>query len=296
MAEAARWGPFELLHRVEAGPMLESWVALRRAPNGSEQRVWLERVSPKAGTDVARLVRERAEAASRLTLATVVRIIDHGEIDGETFVASKLVDGMDPASMLRAMEGRSERFELAAAIFITSELARALQHAHHARVVHGDVLAGDTRIGFGGEVKLGGFAIAAARATGKPGGGRGDDAAGDLLGLGVVAHQLLTGRRPADRSEGASALHHLEVVDPSGGATTMAFAGVVERLLEPDAAVRLSSAGLLVAALGAFEQPEDLRRMLGTLVRRHMSTMVAPRLDAATLARLRTALGPRFDD
>jgi len=295
MTEPARWGPFELLHRVDAGPTLETWVALRRAPNGAEQRVWLERVLDTAGTDVARRVLARAEAASRLTQATVVRIIEHGEIDGVAFVASKLVDGMDLASMLRAMEGRSERFELATVIFITSELARALQHAHHARVVHGDVQAGDIRIGFAGEVRLGGFAIAPVRAASGPDRGRGDDAAGDLLGLGVVAHQLLTGKRPLDGAEGTSALHQLELVDPSGGATTMAFASVVERLLEPDPGVRLASAGLLVAALGAFDQPEALRRELGTLVRRHMSTMVAPRLDAATLARLRTALGSGED-
>lgn len=296
MTEAVRWGPFELLHRIDAGPMVETWVALRRSPGGAEQRVWLERLLPSAGADVAAAVLARAAAASRLTQATVVHIIEHGEIDGVAFVASKLVDGMDLSAMLRAMEGRSERFELSTAIFITSELARALHGAHHARVVHGDVTASDIRIGFGGEVKLGGFAIAAARAANKPEGGRGDDPAGDLLGLGVVAHQLLTGHRPSDGSEGVSALHHLEVVDSSGGATTMAFSGVVERLLEPDPSVRLSSAGLLVAALGAFDQPDDLRRELGTLVRRHMSTMVAPRLDAATLARLRSALGTPSDD
>ena len=296
MTELARWGPFELLHQVDAGPMLETWIALRRSPSGSEQRVWLERLSPTAGAEVAELVLARAKNASRLTHASVVRIIEHGEIEGTAFVASKLVDGMDLSAMLRAMEARGERFELGTAIFVTSEVARALQHAHHARVVHGDVCAADVRIGFSGDVKLGGFGIAPARAAGTAAAGRGDDAGGDLLGLGVVAHQLLTGHRPPDVSDGASALHHLEIVDASGGATTMVFAGIVERLLEPDPSVRISSAGLLVAALGAFEQPEDLRKQLGSLVRRHMSTMVAPRLDAATLARLRTALGNSGSD
>jgi len=287
MSEPARWGPFELLHQVESGPIFESFIALRRSPGGAEQRVWLERVADEASAELAGIALARAKAASTMSHPNVVRVVEHGTLEGSAFVASKLVDGIDLATMLRAMEARGERFDLAVAIAITADLARGLQHAHHARVVHGDLVASDVRIGFGGEVKLGGFAIAPVRAPAAASRG----AADDMLALGIVAHQMLTGKRPFEGADGASAPHALEIVDSSGGATTMAFAGMVERLLDPDASRRVSSAGLLVAALGAFDRPEDLHRSLGSLVRRHMSTMIAPRIDAATLARLRTALG-----
>jgi serine/threonine-protein kinase len=99
--------------------------------------VALKLISEKiSGNQVFRARIERElDAARRLTEPHVVPIRDYGEIDGQFYVDMQLIEGTD----LRAMLTRHGQLSPADAVAIMRQIAAALDAAHAAGVIHGDV-------------------------------------------------------------------------------------------------------------------------------------------------------------
>ena len=163
----------------------------------------------------ARFERE-AKLAARLDHPHIVPIFSVGQRAGVAFYTMRLVKGGSVEQIITPGEG----MELARAIGILRDVAAALDYAHANGVVHRDIKPANILLGDSGHALVADFGIArafggdsanTATATGvvgspaymSPEQWRGEkvDGRADQYALGVLAFELLTGKRPfADSS------------------------------------------------------------------------------------------------
>ena len=119
-----------------------------------ERRLAIKLLRPEITDDAgrARLLRE-ARALAKLQHPNVVAVHDVGEVDGDVFIATELVDG-EP--MGRWQLGRPASEVIAA----YAQAARGLWAAHRAGLIHRDVKPSNILIGTDGRVRIGDFGLA----------------------------------------------------------------------------------------------------------------------------------------
>ncbi len=161
---------------------------------------------PDAGTRF----RTEATAAAKLTHPNAVLVYDLGRDGDDDYLVMELVEGVNLADVIR--DGPLEPGQAAA---VGQRVAAALGTAHEAGIVHRDVKPGNVLLTAEGEAKLADFGIARAlgAATARltrtgmvlgtarylaPEQLRDEaiDARADVYALGLVLHEVLTGRAP----------------------------------------------------------------------------------------------------
>jgi hypothetical protein len=231
-----------------------SLVERARDLRGGED-VALKRLRPEFSNNPSlrrRFLRE-GELARRLNDSTIVRVLDVGDEAKEPFLVLELVEG----ATLRQLLGQGKRFDLRAARAVVTPLARALDHAHAAGIVHRDVKPENIFV-TGWAVKLGDFGnarvVSLASVTGASltwgtpeyvapelfSRGRADPRS-DLYSVGVILYEMLTGRAPWSRAE---TLGRLAAKQPPFLPPTGAGEGIdrlVADLLAPDPSDRPAS-------------------------------------------------------
>ncbi|MHC5040479.1 MAG: serine/threonine-protein kinase, partial [Planctomycetota bacterium] len=150
-----------------------------------------------------------AKASGRLSHPNVVRGIDAGEVEGRYFFAMEFIDGPSLDRII-AVGGRLPEWR---ALKITSDIAKALEHARANKVVHRDVKPGNILVGSDGTAKLADLGLAvrldtdgqkAGIAMGTPDyispeqirGLPDVDARSDIYSLGMTLYHMLTGHPP----------------------------------------------------------------------------------------------------
>nr|HEX4315953.1 serine/threonine-protein kinase [Kofleriaceae bacterium] len=211
-----------------------------------------------------RVVRE-AQAMARLAHPNVVAVHEVGTFDGSVYVAMELVGG----ETLRAWTARVRPWRDVARVLI--EVARGLAAVHAADLVHRDVKPDNVVIGDDGRARIADFGLAYRdRDRGNDGGsdrdsggggdadgvagtpaymapevlrGGGGDAASDQFAFGVMAYELLAGRRPFTGASWAALVRAIDDGPPSaiGGACPTWLDAIVRRCLAPEAARRHAS-------------------------------------------------------
>src|SRR6476620_2738101 len=218
---------YSLTSRIASGGMGDVWAA--------DDTVLSRSVAVKVlrpGTDeeevFARRFRSEALFTANLYHPNIATVFDYGEHDNLAYLVMELVPG-EPLSALVQREGALEPEQ---ARSIMGQAALALGAAHEAGVVHRDVKPANILVTPDGTVKLTDFGIARAvdgsghTQTGEVLGtphylspeqalGEAATGASDLYALGVVAHEMLSGRRPFDRGTPvATALSHVNEPPP----------------------------------------------------------------------------------
>jgi eukaryotic-like serine/threonine-protein kinase len=215
--EAPQVGPWRLLRPLGEGGMGRVWLAER--DDGQVQRqvaLKLPHAGPGQSALAARLLRERQLLAS-LEHPNIARLYDVGlTADGRPYLVMQYVDG-EPitAACDRRRLGVDERL----AVF--RRVLAAVQHAHQRLVLHRDLKPSNILLDAAGQPSLLDFGVARpldeATAAGTPAhtltglhgppltpeyaapeqlAGEPLSTACDVYALGVVLHELLTGRRP----------------------------------------------------------------------------------------------------
>ncbi|HXK13437.1 MAG TPA: serine/threonine-protein kinase [Gaiellaceae bacterium] len=212
--------------------------------------------------------KREALAAARLSgNHDIVTIFDVDEHDGRPIIVMEYLAG----GSLDKLVDNAKPLETAQVLDWLADAAAALDAAHAAGIVHRDVKPGNLLLDDRNHVKVADFGIASAAGmdsftqTGtilgtagylSPEQARGEraTAASDRYALGVVAWELLTGRRPfQSETPTAEALAHVNTPVPSVHAANWAvpasFDPVFERALAKDPAARYPHASEFVAEL-----------------------------------------------
>lgn len=278
--------------------MAETFEAIRTGPGGFSQRVCLKVVLPffRDRQDFKELFEREARLAAKLRHSNVVGVIDFGQIDGVTYMALELVDGVDLASLLDAQpSGRLSHEHVA---LVGHELAAALQHAHDPRregssggpednaIIHRDLSPSNVLVSHRGEILLTDFGVAKAitgtarqqsAVKGKvpymsPEQLRADklDGRADLFALGVLLFETLCGQRPFQGEHDPATIMQIlngqrASLRDLAPAAPPELCDAIESLLEPDRDDRPENAGAVLELLDPFVPPPPVRRELGKM-------------------------------
>jgi predicted Ser/Thr protein kinase len=212
--------------------------------------------------------KREALAAARLSgNHNIVTIFDVGEHDGRPIIVMEYLAG----GSLEKRVGGKKPCGIEQVLEWLDEAASALDAAHAAGIVHRDVKPGNLLLDDRDHVKVADFGIASAAGmdsftqTGtilgtagylSPEQARGEraTAASDRYALGIVAWELLTGKRPfQSAAPTAEALAHVNSPVPSAhaanGALPTSFDAVFERALAKDPSARYPRASDFVGEL-----------------------------------------------
>src|SRR5262245_9839501 len=242
-----------------------------------ERQVAVKALLDRYATDEAvrrRFLREALAAARLSGHRHVVTVYDVGEHDGRPFIVMAYMAGGSVEERLRHMLPPP-----AQALDWLEQAGAALDVAHREGILHRGVKPGNLLLDDGDTVHVGDFGIA--RAAGldsltSPGmllgtagylspeqaAGMSATGASDRYALGIVAFELLAGRRPfASESPTVEAIAHGDAPIPSAHETNpglpRALDGVFDRALAKSPEARHASCDELVAELrGAFWQAE----------------------------------------
>jgi serine/threonine-protein kinase len=214
------FGNYEILSLIGRGGMAEVYRARVRSGAYAGKVVALKRLMPEHSEDLAYvdLFTGEADIGRWLDHPHIVQLIDAGVNENVYYIAMEWVEGHDLASILYRCQELRVVFPVEFAVYMVQCLLEGLAYAHaafnptgtHLRLVHCDVTPSNVFVSHSGEVKLGDFGVARARAVvgdgqsyGKPSYLAPEQIAGaevnprvDLWAVAVILYEILAGRRP----------------------------------------------------------------------------------------------------
>ncbi len=223
---------FEVIRRLGTGGMAEVFLAKKRGAEGTFKLLVVKRILPAHGSSqkFRSMFAEEAQLATRLNHPNIVQVYDFQDYGEEgQLLSMEYVEGPDLRRLNRAAKAKGERLSPFIAAHIVAEVAKGLHYAHERKdeggapleIVHRDVSPQNVLLSFDGAVKVADFGIATANVfrqepgvlKGKtsymsPEQARGEkvDRRSDIYSLGVVFHELLTGRPLHGAAEGKELL------------------------------------------------------------------------------------------
>jgi eukaryotic-like serine/threonine-protein kinase len=217
---AEQFGPYLVYEQLGMGGMATVHRAETTGLAGFRRPVALKRMLPHvaANEDLVRSFVREARLASHLRHANVAQTYELGKVDDIYFIAMELVLGRTLRDILRCCAKTSTRIPIPVSLNILTQVCDALDYAHDLTddsgqplgIIHRDVSPSNVIVAEGGVVKLIDFGIAKASAAGMQtmsGTIKGKfgymapeylagkiDSRADLFAVGIIAHELLTGR------------------------------------------------------------------------------------------------------
>ncbi len=215
------YGKYYLIDRIAVGGMAEVYAARSFSTGGFAKTLVIKRILERYSSDPAfvSMFIDEAKISVGLQHGNVVQVYDFGKIKDSYYLAMEWVDGRDIKRMFSKLSRRKEVMPVDFALYIAHEACKALQYAHNLSdmsgtpmgIVHQDISPSNLVLSFSGQVKVVDFGIAATQALtneakdginwGKvqyvaPERLRSKRATprSDLFSLGVVLHEMLTGR------------------------------------------------------------------------------------------------------
>ena len=224
LAEVLRFGRYEPLFRIGIGGMAEVYAARIRGEAGFQKLVAVKRMLPHLSGDqrFVNMFLDEARLAASITSPHVVQTLDLGRAEDDSlYIVMELAVGVTLADVMRWHGDRGDLCDPGVALELLAQAAQGLDDAHEARaptgeplhLVHRDISPQNILVGIDGRARVSDFGIAHAvhlRRThtqvGEKKGkfsyfspeqafGRPLDRRSDVFSLGIVAWELLSGRR-----------------------------------------------------------------------------------------------------
>src|SRR5688500_17539433 len=275
-----RLADFEITRRLGAGGMAEVFLAKKRGAEDTFKLLVLKRILPAYGNSrrFRTMFAEEAQLATRLNHPNIVQVYDFQDYGDEgQLLSMEFVEGPDLRKLMRAAQAKGQRVPPYVSAYVMSEIAKGLHYAHERKdeagkpidIVHRDVSPQNMLLSFDGAVKIADFGIASANlfreepgvlkgktAYMSPEQARGERVTRrtDIYSLGVVFHELLTGRALHGTAEGPELLEavragRVEPPSPFVRELPRELGAIVMKSLARDPAERYSSAREVAAAL-----------------------------------------------
>jgi serine/threonine-protein kinase len=310
-----RLGEFRLLRKLGAGGMGVVYLADQTSLG---RRVALKVMRPElAGSeDALQRFQREAAAIAQLRHRGIVAVHAAGEDRGVRYLAMEYLPGASLDELLRGAAERGETIPPARAARWGLEIARALESAHAAGVVHRDVKPSNVRIGEDGSARLVDFGLARLADLGQvsvsgafqgtpyfaspeqvEGRSREIDGRTDVYSLGATLYHALTGAPPFVGDSSAAVFHAILTRDPVPPrrlqpAISKDLETVVLKAMEKDRERRYAGARELADDLEALLAMKPIRaRPLGPVGRAAKWARRQPALAAAALVIAALAIG-----
>lgn len=237
-------------------------------------------ISSEEGEPILETLSQAAQNAACVRHPNVVQLYDFGLVGRrQPFMTLELVEGRTLGEFVEALRQKGRRVPLDVALFIGLEVAEALEAGRLATgiegeplgLVHGELSPTDVLLSWNGEVKVGGFGLAAATRAASSirsvraivgrirmmapevARGRPADARSDVFSLGLLLREMLVGPRFAPGVTEQEALVRAregavdtDVCEPQLGPELRA---ILQRALHPDPQRRYAHAGALAYEL-----------------------------------------------
>jgi serine/threonine protein kinase len=216
------FGKYFLVDRIAVGGMAEIFKAKTFSHGGFEQILVIKRILSHLGDneEFVEMFIDEAKVSVALQHANVIRIYDFGKILDNYFIAMEWVDGKDSRNLLKKLSKQRKFLPVEYAAYIAHEACKGLEYAHRKTdlqgrpygIVHRDVSPSNILVSYEGDVKVADFGIAKAENNAydtKDGVLKGKfeymspeqaegveiDSRSDIFSLGIIFHEMLTGRR-----------------------------------------------------------------------------------------------------
>ncbi len=270
--------------RLAVGGMAEVRLAIAHSATGIPSLVVLKRLLPHLADDSETVEDFLSEARLMVALhhPNIVSVRDLGRDRIGFFIVQEYLSGADLRHVSDEVREREMTVPVPIACRVVAEIAAALQYAHRAsdsqgkpmNLVHRDINPGNVVLTYDGRVKLIDFGVAKSelrlRNT-QPGAVKGQpayvapealeggpvDHRADIFSLGVVLHELLTGRLLFHRPHPAAILdailrEPLPAVRDSNPQVPEVLDTIVQTAMDRDPARRFPSAGQMREAIDGY--------------------------------------------
>lgn len=226
--------------------------------------------------DFLRRFRNESKAIAVLSHPNIVKIFDVGFTDKIQFIVMEFIDGIT----LKEFIEQQGILKWKDAIHFTTQILRALQHAHDRGIVHRDIKPQNIMLFPDGTIKVMDFGIARfAREEGKtlsdktigsvhyisPEQARGDitDEKSDIYSVGSMLYEMLTGQKPFDaETPVAVALMHMQEIAKSPrdiiNSIPASLEEIVMHAMQKDATKRYQSASEMIKDIESFKQNQSI--------------------------------------
>ena len=185
--------------------------------------------------DALKRLKDEVSVGRQISHPNVCRLYDLVEADGHHFVVMEYVDGEDLASLLR----RIGRLPHDKAVEIARGLCAGLAAAHDKGVIHRDLKPANVMIDGRGRARIADFGLAVLASDGRASGfagtmnymapeqlaGEGASTSSDIFALGLVLHEMFTGRRVFD----AKSIEALRLLHADWRPETLSSASDIDR-------------------------------------------------------------------
>ncbi|MDB4971102.1 MAG: serine/threonine protein kinase [Myxococcales bacterium] len=274
-----QFGPYLLRQRLGVGGMASVW----RAIDEGGRTLVVKRILPSLAEDaefVAMFDRE-ARLSARMRHPNIVRIYDHGDYEGERYLAMEHLHGKDVTTAMMELTRKCGTPRAGLGAYVAREVCRALSYVHALtdeagaalNLIHRDVSLSNVMLGFDGSVKLLDFGVAKALADDRAARTQAGvlkgkwaylapeqieagtvDHRADVFATGIVMWEMLTGKRLFKAASGLQTLEKVraaKVMPPSAlnPAVTPELDAICLKALSKSPHDRYASAAAMAEAL-----------------------------------------------
>lgn len=215
-------GQYYLLDKIAQGGMAEIYKGLAYDLHGIKKTVVIKKILPNIAADkeyINMLIGE-AKTAVMLNHGNIAQVYDLGKVGDDYFMVMEFVDGKSLSQIHKKCVKGGDLIPVPYVCYFISEVANGLNYMHRKtddqgrllNIIHRDISPQNIIISYSGTVKIVDFGIAKAAikiditesgvlkgkfAYMSPEQARGDsiDHRSDIFSLGVILHEILTGRR-----------------------------------------------------------------------------------------------------